>query len=196
MVALLTKPLWFETLRRKQQVWFTEFPTQARFQNYCYYLSPYTFFKVVSNVLFFIVGTRKTHPSFHFFISQVGRRMVSSLSGCEDGMIRVHGCMMPINAVRVARRGGTELWDLFWTGVLNSEPMLWHPTPVFLPGESHGQRSVAGCSPWGCKSAGHDLLIKQHVKKRNETHPKVEIRRVVLNMASTLVFFLNECCSD
>jgi len=25
----------------------------------------------------------------------------------------------------------------------------WQPTPVFLPGESHGQRSLAGCSPWG-----------------------------------------------
>ena len=25
----------------------------------------------------------------------------------------------------------------------------WHPTPVFLPGESHGQRSLAGYSPWG-----------------------------------------------
>ena len=24
------------------------------------------------------------------------------------------------------------------------------PTPVFLPGESHGQRSLAGYSPWGC----------------------------------------------
>ena len=24
-------------------------------------------------------------------------------------------------------------------------------TPVFLPGESHGQRSLAGYSPWGCK---------------------------------------------
>ena len=24
-------------------------------------------------------------------------------------------------------------------------------TPVFLPGESHGQRSAAGYSPWGCK---------------------------------------------
>ena len=23
------------------------------------------------------------------------------------------------------------------------------PTPVFLPGESHGQRSLAGYSPWG-----------------------------------------------
>ena len=26
----------------------------------------------------------------------------------------------------------------------------WQPTPVFLPGESHGQRSLVGCSPWGC----------------------------------------------
>ena len=26
------------------------------------------------------------------------------------------------------------------------------PTPVVLPGESHGQRSLAGYSPWGCKS--------------------------------------------
>jgi len=25
----------------------------------------------------------------------------------------------------------------------------WHPTPVSLPGESHGQRSPTGCSPWG-----------------------------------------------
>ena len=27
----------------------------------------------------------------------------------------------------------------------------WQPPPVFLPGESHGQRSLAGYSPWGCK---------------------------------------------
>ena len=27
----------------------------------------------------------------------------------------------------------------------------WEPTPVFLPGESHGQGSLAGYSPWGCK---------------------------------------------
>jgi len=25
----------------------------------------------------------------------------------------------------------------------------WQATPVFLPGESHGQRRLAGCSPWG-----------------------------------------------
>ena len=27
----------------------------------------------------------------------------------------------------------------------------WQPTPVFLPGESHGQRSLVGYSPWGRK---------------------------------------------
>ena len=25
----------------------------------------------------------------------------------------------------------------------------WHPTPVLLPGDSHGQRCLVGCSPWG-----------------------------------------------
>ena len=32
---------------------------------------------------------------------------------------------------------------------------LWQLTPVFFPGESHGQRSLAGYSPWGCR-VGHD----------------------------------------
>ena len=27
----------------------------------------------------------------------------------------------------------------------------WQPAPVFLPGKSHGQRSLAGYSPWGSK---------------------------------------------
>ena len=26
----------------------------------------------------------------------------------------------------------------------------WYPTPVLLPGKSHGWRSLMGCSPWGC----------------------------------------------
>ena len=29
----------------------------------------------------------------------------------------------------------------------------WQPTPVFLPGKSHGQRSLVGYSPWGCKES-------------------------------------------
>ena len=29
----------------------------------------------------------------------------------------------------------------------------WQPIPVFLPGEFHEERSVAGYSPWGCKES-------------------------------------------
>ena len=29
----------------------------------------------------------------------------------------------------------------------------WQPIPVFLPGEFHEQRSLAGYSPWGCKES-------------------------------------------
>ena len=33
--------------------------------------------------------------------------------------------------------------------------------PIFLPGKSHGQGSLAGYSPWGCKRVGHDLATKK-----------------------------------
>ena len=35
------------------------------------------------------------------------------------------------------------------TGVLFTRRRQWHPTPVLLPGKSHGRRSLEGCSPWG-----------------------------------------------
>ena len=35
---------------------------------------------------------------------------------------------------------------LLWTCVWRRR---WHPTPVLLPGKSHGRRSLVGCSPWG-----------------------------------------------
>ena len=34
-----------------------------------------------------------------------------------------------------------------WYG--SSQRRQWHPTPVLLPGKSHGWRSLVGCSPWG-----------------------------------------------
>ena len=37
----------------------------------------------------------------------------------------------------------------------------WQPTPVLLPGEFHGQRSLVGYSPWGRKRVRHDLATKQ-----------------------------------
>ena len=37
----------------------------------------------------------------------------------------------------------------------------WQPTPLFLPGESHGQRILVDYSPWGCKGVGLDLATKK-----------------------------------
>ena len=50
----------------------------------------------------------------------------------------------------------------------------WQPSPVFLPGKSHGQRSLAGCSAWGHKRVGHDLATKQ---------PQQLLRKTGLNQA-------------
>ena len=46
----------------------------------------------------------------------------------------------------------------------------WQPTAVFLPGESHGQRSLAGYSPWGCKESDR-TEVTQHTSTHSEqTH--------------------------
>ena len=50
-----------------------------------------------------------------------------------------------LNQGRIAGKRGT-LGELPWR-------REWQPTPVFLPGEFHGQRSLAGYSPWGRKES-------------------------------------------
>ena len=47
-------------------------------------------------------------------------------------------------------------WKAEATGDAGSIPgsgRAWLPTPVFLPGKSHGQRSLVGCSPWGSQKS-------------------------------------------
>ena len=39
----------------------------------------------------------------------------------------------------------------------------WQPTPAFLPGESRGQRSLAGCSPWGHKKSDMTEQLSTYV---------------------------------
>ena len=38
----------------------------------------------------------------------------------------------------------------------------WQPTLVLLPGKSHGQRSLVGCSPWGCKESNKTERLHFH----------------------------------
>ena len=48
-----------------------------------------------------------------------------------------------------------------WVGKIPGS-RKWHPTPVFLPGKFHGQRSLAGYSPWGRK----ELDATEHTAQR------------------------------
>ena len=58
------------------------------------------------------------------------------------------------------RRHRRYRFDL-WVGKI---PWMrkWQPIPVFLPGESHGQRSLVGYSPWGCKEWGTTERLSMH----------------------------------
>jgi len=54
----------------------------------------------------------------------------------------------PVCQCRRHKRCGFDPWvrKIPWRRV-------WQPTPIFLPGESHGQRSLRGYSPKGCKES-------------------------------------------
>ena len=68
---------------------------------------------------------------------------------------------------RTCKRHGFDPWvgKIPWS-------RQWQPTPVFLPGKSHGQRSLAGYSPWGCKRAGHNWACT-HTTQMLVTQPHI-----------------------
>ena len=43
----------------------------------------------------------------------------------------------------------SEMWLIIESCCPLYRRRWWHPTPVLLPGKSHGWRSLEGCSPWG-----------------------------------------------
>ena len=58
------------------------------------------------------------------------------------------------------------------------DPWVWKipreegtATPVFLPGESHGQRSLESYNPWGCKESDTTDQLNMHT--HTQTHTQV-----------------------
>ena len=45
-------------------------------------------------------------------------------------------------------------------------PWKWQSTAVLLPGKSHGQRSLVGCSPWGYKRVEQDSATEQQQQEQ------------------------------
>ena len=54
-------------------------------------------------------------------------------------------CSLREKAIQLSRRFVNSFSLLFF----NFTYIQWHPTPVLLPGKSHGPRSLVSCSPWG-----------------------------------------------
>ena len=53
----------------------------------------------------------------------------------------------------------------------------WQPTPAFSPGESHGQRSLAGYSPWGHKESDTtEQLNKNKKQSSSDQHVVLGLR--------------------
>ena len=52
-------------------------------------------------------------------------------------------------AVHGVAKSRTRLSDFLSLFTFMHWRRKWQPTPVFLPGESQGRRSLLGCSPWG-----------------------------------------------
>jgi len=64
---------------------------------------------------------------------------------------------------RKCRRQGFDPWvrKIPWS-------RKWQPTPVFLPGKFHGQRSLVGYSAWSCKEL--DMTEHTHTHTHMHTH--------------------------
>ena len=78
-------------------------------------------------------------------------------------------------------------------------PRKWQPTLIFLPAKSHGQRSLAGYSPWGCKRVRYHYATKQQrftIDNKNNTNELYVYKtKLPLEISNQLMEekLLNEC---
>ena len=115
-----------------------------------------------------------THTQFLRFFSITGYYMILSIISNAVPLV-LGGCLFYIqqsvfwafpsgSAVKslpamqeMCRRRGFNPWvrKIPWS-------RKWQPTPIFLPGKSHGQRSLAGYSSWGPKELDMTLRLKNN----------------------------------
>ena len=91
-------------------------------------------------------------------------------------LLDVRGTAEAFNKYLLDRWMDESHWFLFSTW-----RRQWHPTPVLLPGKSHGQRSLVGCSPWGCEESDTTERLHFHfhaLEKEMATHSSVLAWRI------------------
>ena len=81
-----------------------------------------------------------------------------------------------------------------WVGKI-PEGREWLPTPVFLCEEFHGQRSLAGYSPWGCKESDTTERLtltekSSHISQMQQ--PRTTINTTVVGIFKTDIKRMND----
>ena len=90
---------------------------------------------------------------------------LNSLPTEQKRACHVAPCKESACQCRSCRRSGFDPWvgKIPWR-------RAWQPTPVFLPGEALGQRSLAGYSPWGHKESDTTEQLSTHTCSRQDIH--------------------------
>ena len=93
-------------------------------------------------------GSNFIHPMFQKFNSTIpASRLI---------FLKFRFANLPVTQIYCGRPGFNP-----WVGKIPWR-RKWQPTPVFLPGESHGRRSLVGYSPWGRKEADTTERLHHH----------------------------------
>ena len=146
---------------------------------------------IVSTTLFslWLAETNKPHVHegrglcFFYFVS-VATKILIHNKGAIDATLTPSFIYSTTNAIS----------DIYWEHVMGKPAMQetrvrswvgkilwrrkWQPTPVSLPGKSHGQRSLVGYSPWGCKE-----LVTAEQLIHNGQGTVYEEKKVLLDQA-------------
>ena len=122
-----------------------------------------------------------SHPDPHILECEVkwalGSTAVNKASG-GDGIPTELFKILKDDAVKVLHSicqqiWKTQQWSQNWKrSILIPIPRRrqWHLTPVLLPGNSHGRRSLVGCSPWG-REESTELSDFTFMRWRRQWHP-------------------------
>ena len=101
---------------------------------------------------------RPPYQTAYYFSPSLVAQAVKKKSACNAENLG----LIPRLGRSLGEGNGTHSSILAWR-------RKWQPTPVFLPGEFHGQRSLVGYSPWGHKESDRtDRLTLSFIHRKGQ----------------------------
>ena len=119
-----------------------------------------------------VTGCRLLQAQFNWHISSSLWLSSIPLYVCTTTSLSIHQwtsrllpCPGVVNSAAVNIGVQVSFWIMFFSRYKIHWKRTWQPTPVFLPGESHGQQSLAGYSPWVTKNQTWLKCLSRHTCK-------------------------------